>query len=120
MRVLILALAFTLTACSSFHTPSWLHPYHMDIPQGNQVSDEAVAKLKAGMTRQQVRFVLGTPLLTDDFHADRWDYKYRLSKGSDTSADKLLTVYFKGDALVRAELNGKPLPLEAMATGTAP
>lgn len=118
MRVLILALALTLTACSSFHTPSWLQPYHMDVPQGNDVADDAVAKLKAGMTRQQVRFVLGTPLLTDDFHADRWDYKYRLSKDGGTGADKLLTVYFKGDTLVRAELNGKPLPLDAMATGS--
>lgn len=120
MRVLILALALTLTACSSFKPLSWLHPYQIDIPQGNEVADDAIAKLKTGMTRSQVRFVLGTPLLTDSFHADRWDYKYRLTQNGKETANKLLTVYFKGDALTSAVLDGKPQPLAAMATEAAP
>lgn len=111
MRALILAVAFTLTACSSFKPLNWISPYQMDIPQGNVVADDAVAKLKTGMTRSQVRFILGTPLVADAFHGDRWDYKYRLLKNGKQTEDKLLTTYFKGDVLTRAELDGKPLPL---------
>ncbi len=57
-------------------------PYRPDIQQGNFVSEEMLAQLKVGMTRDQVRFVLGTSLLTDIFHADRWDYPFRLARGS--------------------------------------
>ena len=51
-------------------------PYRIEIQQGNYVSQDMVAQLKPGMTKEQVRFVLGTPLVTDIFHADRWDYVY--------------------------------------------
>jgi len=116
MRALILAVALTLTACSSFKPLSWISPYQMDIPQGNLVADDAVAKLKSGMTRPQARFVLGTPLLADAFHGDRWDYTYRLIQNGKPAANKLLTLYFKGDLLDHAELDGQPLPLAKMAT----
>lgn len=116
MRALILAVALTLTACSSFKPLGWISPYQMDIPQGNAVDADAIAKLKSGMTRAQARFVLGTPLLTDAFHSDRWDYKYRLTQGGKATADRLLTLYFKGELLERAEMDGKPLPLTQMAT----
>ena len=119
MRALILAVAFTLTACSSFKPLGWISPYQMDIPQGNVVADDAVAKLKTGMTRSQVRFVLGTPLLADAFHSDRWDYKYRLIKSGKQTDDKLLTAFFKGEELSHAELDGKPLPLTKVASDAA-
>jgi outer membrane protein assembly factor BamE len=119
MRALILAVAFTLTACSSFKPLSWISPYQMDIPQGNVVADDAVAKLKVGMTRSQVRFVLGTPLVADAFHSDRWDYKYRLIKNGRQTEDKLLTAYFNGDVLTRVELDGKTLPLSQIASDAA-
>lgn len=56
-------------------------PYRIDIQQGNVVSAEQFAQLRVGMTREQVRFLLGTPLLTDIFHERRWDYRYRMARG---------------------------------------
>jgi len=82
----------------------------MDIPQGNAVTEDAVANLKPGMTRAQVRFVLGTPLLADPFHANRWDYVYEVSKAGQLVERKHLTVYFDGDKMTRYE--GAALPAE--------
>lgn len=110
MRVLIIAAAIVLSGCSSLNPMSWFTPYQMDIPQGNYVTQDAVAKLKPGMTRSQVRFLLGTPLLTDAFHSNRWDYKYRLVRAGKPAEDKLLTVFFDGDAMTRVE--GEALPAE--------
>ena len=70
-----LLLLASLAACS-------FKPYRIDIQQGNVVTAEQYAQLKVGMTREQVRFVLGTPLLTDVFHDSRWDYLYRMDKGA--------------------------------------
>lgn len=86
-------------------------PYRPDIQQGNFVSREMVAQLKEGMTPEQVRFVLGTPLLTDIFHADRWDYPFRLVKGNGEVTTSRVTVYFKDNRLVRVD--GGELPTEA-------
>src|SRR5687768_4202630 len=61
--------------------------YRMDIAQGNVVTQEMVNQLKTGMTRSQVRFVLGTPLVTDPFHPDRWEYYYSLRNGKENSTD---------------------------------
>src|SRR5215475_3026894 len=58
-----------------------LTPYRMDVQQGNVVTQEMVEKLKPGMTPSQVRFILGTPLVVDAFHKDRWDYVYRFTRG---------------------------------------
>ncbi|WP_230368871.1 outer membrane protein assembly factor BamE [Paludibacterium denitrificans] len=103
MRALIIAAVIALSGCSSVTPLNWIRPYSMDIQQGNYVTQDAVAKLKPGMTRAQVRFVLGSPLLTDAFHANRWDYKYQIMKYGQTTDSKLLTVYFEGDTLVRIE-----------------
>ena len=86
-------------------------PYRIDVPQGNFVSREMVEQLKEGMTRDQVRFVLGTPLLTDIFHADRWDYVFRLQKGSGAVISSRVTVFFDGDRLTK--IDGGELPTEA-------
>lgn len=72
--ILFVTLAEILAGCG-------LRPYRIDIQQGNVVSAEQFAQLKVGMTRDQVRFLLGTPLLTDVFHERRWDYHYRMDKG---------------------------------------
>ena len=91
-------------------------PYRIDIQQGNFISREMVAQLKEGMkrpegmTKAQVRFVLGTPLLTDVFHAERWDYPFRLLKGNGEIIQSQLTVFFKDDRLTRFE--GGDLPTE--------
>jgi outer membrane protein assembly factor BamE len=80
--------------------------YKPDVQQGNIVTPEMLEKLKIGMTRSQVRFVLGTPLLTDSFHPDRWDYFYSFKKGRDDSVEnRLVTVVFDKDSLKRIDDN---------------
>ncbi len=75
-------------------------PYRPDIQQGNFVSEEMLAQLKVGMTREQVRFVLGTSLLTDIFHADRWDYPFRLARGSGETTSSRVVVFFDKEGKV--------------------
>ena len=83
--------------------PALISPYKIDIQQGNVVTQEMVDKLKAGMTRSQVRFVLGSPLVVDMFHSDRWDYIYLLQRQGKADDRRRLTVIFDGDKLLRLE-----------------
>jgi len=100
-RLLFLALPL-LGACSnSPDIASMLSPYRIDVRQGNYVDQEMVAKLRPGMTRDQVRFVLGTPLVADMFHADRWDYVYRFQPGRGEVQLRRLVVFFVDDKLAR-------------------
>ncbi|VVE84908.1 Outer membrane protein assembly factor BamE [Pandoraea sputorum] len=87
-------------------------PYRINIVQGNFVSKEAYEQLKAGMTRDQVRQLLGTPLLADIFHANRWDYVFYFKRGNASVVqERHLKVYFEGDTLARWE-GGENLPTE--------
>jgi len=98
MRVWFVMLPIAL-ACASC-----IGVYKMEIPQGNIVGADMIDKLKPGMTRAQVRFVLGTPLITDPFHADRWDYVYLYRKSAGAAAQmRRLTAIFDGDTLARLE-----------------
>jgi outer membrane protein assembly factor BamE len=110
MRALTLAVVIALSGCSSLNPLNW-HPYHVDVQQGNLITQDDVARLKIGMTRAQVRFVLGTPLIADSFHANRWDYKYQSFVNGQQVADKLLTLTFNGDVLNKIE--GDAMPAEA-------
>lgn len=83
--------------------PAIISPYKIDVQQGNVVSQEMVDKLKAGMTRSQVRFVLGSPLVVDMFRNDRWDYIYLLQRQGKPDDRRRLTVIFDGDKLLRVE-----------------
>ncbi len=85
-------------------------PYRPDIQQGNFVSQEMLAQLKVGQTRDQVKFLLGTPLMTDVFHADRWDYPFYLARGNGELTKARVTVYFKDDKV--AKFDGGNLPTE--------
>jgi len=96
-RALPLFLALQLAGCG------WLAPYRIDIQQGNFVSQEMAAQLKRGMTKDQVRFVLGTPLVTDIFHADRWDYVYLLERPGEPQARRHLALFFEDNRLARLE-----------------
>jgi len=96
-RALTVVLALQLAGCG------WLAPYRIDIQQGNFVSQEMVAQLKRGMTKEQVRFVLGTPLVTDIFHADRWDYVYLLERAGQPRERRRLAVFFEEGKLARLE-----------------
>jgi outer membrane protein assembly factor BamE len=86
-------------------------PYRVEVVQGNFVSSEQVELLKPGLSRQQVRELLGTPLVTSVFHADRWDYVFTLRRQGVEPQQRKLTVFFKGDALERFE--GDTMPTEA-------
>lgn len=81
----------------------YLDPYRIDVRQGNLVTQEMVAQLKPGQTRDQVRFILGTPLLSDIFHADRWDYVYRFKPGNGAVQQRKFVVFFKDGKLVRVD-----------------
>jgi outer membrane protein assembly factor BamE len=86
---------------SALDISPWLHPYRIDVRQGNMVTQDMVAQLKLGLTKDQVRFVLGTPLLADVFHADRWDYVYRMQTGDGEIQQRRLAVFFDKGKLVR-------------------
>ena len=97
--VLLLSL---LTACSSVKMGN-IGPHRIDVQQGNALDQESVAKLKPGLNRSQVRFLLGTPLLVDPFRNNRWDYVYTFSKRGKLVEQKRITLFFEGDILQRIE-----------------
>lgn len=91
--------------------------YRMDVQQGNYLSAEQIDQLAIGMTKEQVRFVMGTPMLTDTFHADRWDYLYRFKPGSGEATREHLLLHFNGDRLERIEGGLKPVAAETGKAG---
>ena len=93
-------LSLSLTGCGNFGFPG---VYTIDVEQGNIVTPEMVEQLQPGMTRRQVRFVMGTPLIEDTFNENRWDYRYLNRNGAKILGESQLTVIFEGDALVRVE-----------------
>lgn len=115
-RTLLVAAALcVLAGCESVRswTPTFLKPYRPDVQQGNVITKEMVDQLRPGMSREQVRFLLGTPLLTSIFHQDRWDYVYRLARGSGDVQARKLVVFFKDNRLDRFESDD--MPPEALA-----
>ncbi len=96
---------FVLASCDTYNSVTHrvvdrLTPYHLTIEQGNFVSNEMAEKLQKGMSRDQVKALLGTPLLTDMFHHDRWDYVFTFRRGPSVIVEQRdLTVYFNGDSL---------------------
>ena len=106
MRILAAALVFAcLSACGFVGFPG---VYRIDVEQGNIVTEEMADQLKPGMSRRQVRFILGTPLVEDTFNENRWDYVYVKRNGLDILSESRLTVIFEGDAL--ADVRGDQLP----------
>ena len=95
-----LCLAALLAGCQAIPT---LRPYKMDIQQGNVITQDMLARLQPGMTRSQVRFTLGTPMVVDPFRADRWDYVYLYLKRGEVTEQRRIVVVFKDDKLVRVE-----------------
>jgi outer membrane protein assembly factor BamE len=117
--LLVLLLLPLLAACNPLRA---LSVYRMEIQQGNYLTQEMVSKLQAGMTRDQVRFVLGTPLLVDIFHDNRWDYVYRRQRADSREVEeRRLSVFFDNDRLVRIEGDVTAgLGTEASPGATAP
>jgi outer membrane protein assembly factor BamE len=90
--------------------PTFLGPYRPDVHQGNIVTKEMVDQLRIGMTREQVRFMLGTPLMTSEFRKERVDYIYYLNPRSGPVQNRRLTLYFKDNRLDR--FNADPMPAD--------
>jgi outer membrane protein assembly factor BamE len=119
---LVIVLAASVAGCSASmvedlpNVPG-LTPYRIEIQQGNFVSQDMIAKLKRGMSREQVRFVLGTPLLTDVFHRDRWDYVFFREQPDKTREERRISVFFENNRLVRVA--GDVVPETAARPGAA-
>lgn len=107
-----------LAGCSLNTLTDRIDPYRIDIRQGNFVDQEMVARLKRGMTREQVRFALGTPLVVDPFHSDRWDYVYRFQPGAGEPVQRVLSVFFVADLLDRVEGDIQPGDAQAQAAAS--
>jgi outer membrane protein assembly factor BamE len=108
-----------LSGCSTAGGNSLLNaitPYKVSVVQGNFVSKEQVDALQKGMSRDQVRNVLGTPLVTSLFHSDRWDYVFTLKRQGVEPQQRHLTVYFRNDVMDRVE--GDPMPSESEFVST--
>ena len=90
--------------------------YRIDIQQGNVVEQQMLDRLEIGMERSKVRFIMGTPLLADPFNQDRWDYVYRLRRGSGEEVSQRVSLYFADDRLARVEGD---LAAEAIPEATA-
>jgi outer membrane protein assembly factor BamE len=105
IRRLPLVLAGALMACGCV--------YRINIQQGNYLDQAAVNQIKEGMTRSQVRYLLGTPMVADSFSKERWDYIYYLKKGRTRHVDsRRVTVFFDGEKVARLD---KPSDAEAAA-----
>lgn len=99
VKIIVILIIFQLVGCA------WLppFPYRIDVQQGNVVTQEMVETLKLGMTKSQVRFVMGSPLVVDTFRENRWDYVYLQQEKGDLVEKKRLTIYFEEDLLVNIE-----------------
>ena len=121
MRRIFLLPLVLLTACGempklqtpSFDVGDYFSVYRLDIRQGNFITQEMASQLKPGQTREQVRFVLGTPLVTDPFHGNRWDYVYRYDNGKGEVQQRRLSVYFEDNKLTRVDGDVVPADLNA-------
>ncbi|OGA94665.1 MAG: cell envelope protein SmpA [Burkholderiales bacterium RIFCSPHIGHO2_12_FULL_61_11] len=122
--VFILLACTVLASCSSgpsslsrgsTNPVSWVTPYKIDVIQGNFISSEQVGQLRPGQSRDEVKAVLGTPLMASVFHADRWDYVFTLNRQGLAPQSFKYTVYFKGDQLERFEGDAMPSEVEFIA-----
>ena len=109
-----------LTGCESLQrTDSFLGfitPYRIDIVQGNAITKEQAALIKPGLTRLQVRDVLGTPLVADPFHANRWDYIFTLRRPNTDVQRRSVVVTFEGDVVKTMEAPDLPSEREFVAS----
>jgi outer membrane protein assembly factor BamE len=112
-----------LGACSSAvdnTQRAWMNsifqPYVPDVVQGNFISSEQYASLKVGMTREQVRQIMGTPLLASYFHANRWDYVFEFKREGETiGKERRITLFFQGDQLIKFSGDALPTEVELVA-----
>jgi outer membrane protein assembly factor BamE len=124
-----MSVLLSLTGCSSVmdttsrvtnqvseRVANTMKPYRITVVQGNVVTKEQYSVLRPGMSRLQIRDILGTPLLTSVFHTDRWDYVFTYQKQGQPTQSRRVTLYFKGETLERFETN-EDLPSEGEFAG---
>ncbi len=116
MAMCVTAVSLLLSACSTIDDPMArairkVTPFRVEVVQGNFVSKEQVQALRAGMSRNQVKDILGTPLIASVFHSDRWDYAFTIVRKGTQPQQRQLSVYFKDDVYERFE--GDDLPSES-------
>ena len=99
--LIVLATSFFLSGC-------FPGVYRIDIPQGNVVTQEMVDQLQPGMTYNQVRFIMGTPLITDTFSGERWDYLYSFQRAGGPREQERLSLFFENGQLSRISGDFKP------------
>ena len=108
MRILLFIVSVLLVACGGVSKLPSFAPHKIEINQGNLIAPEMRAKLKTGMSRAQVRLLLGTPLINDVFHANRWDYVYRLEQNGKLMDQQRMTLFFEGEELKRIDDSNMP------------
>ena len=116
VRLALAALLLALVAGCGVPRIPGITPYKPEIQQGNYVSPEIIAQVKPGMSREQVRFLLGTPLLTDIFHADRWDYVYWREAENGKRESRRVALFFSDNKLERI-VGDAQLPQMSPAAG---
>jgi outer membrane protein assembly factor BamE len=97
----VLLAALFVSACSSLPIPQFPGVYKIPIAQGNIITQEMIDKLEPGMTRRQVIFVMGTPLVRDPYNQDRWDYVFNFQPGGGERGQERVTLYFENELLSR-------------------
>ena len=105
--LVLVGLALSSQGCSA---------YRIDIRQGNTLEPGVVDSLRVGMTKQQVTFLLGTPLVQDPFHPNRWDYAYTFQPGGGKMTRQHLSLFFEGDELVKIDRSGFTATIEKSQT----
>ena len=123
LSILVLGGLLLLGGCTSAvdnHQRAWMNtvfrPYVPDVIQGNFISSEQYAKLQEGMTREQVRQILGTPLLASYFHSNRWDYVFEFKRaGQVMGKERRVTIFFEGDKVVQFQGDALPTEIELVA-----
>ena len=103
-RLLFSCLLILLAACTRSFDGGYNAPflYKIDIQQGNVIEQEMLNKLRPGMDKNQVRFIMGTPVIVDPFHNERWEYVYSFQKGGGVREQRHITLHFKDERLVYA------------------
>jgi outer membrane protein assembly factor BamE len=123
--VFLIAAPVMLSACGSLSDFSLrkpetlfglLEPYRVDVVQGNVVTNEVMAQIQPGLGRMQVKEILGTPLLADPFHVERWDYAFTIRRQGVPDQKRLVSIFFKNDAVERFTNEALPSEQEFVAS----
>lgn len=104
--LIVLISAIALSACSKVRLPSKDHVpfvYRIDVQQGNVITQEMLAQLELGMDKKKVEFIMGSPIITDTFHSNRWDYIYTYTKGHSRTEQRRVTLFFRDELLAKVE-----------------